>query len=381
MKEQRKHKAAELPNKLFEGVRFSRGAIIAGAGNIGTRLAMELPLFGISKITLIDYDRVEASNLNSCTLYEEKDIGSFKVDALANQLHVRFPHVEVVPLPKALNSVELAHLRDLAPAILLGAVDTRKARYELVRVAILLQLPLIDLGIAPAANQLMARAQATWYAMNGIDPLNSWSARDWDLMEQRQSCGKTSSSFAEKHIHASPISGMVAAALGASEVWRLLEGDASNIGFEILIDLGNRSLVRSLLPSSGSSPFSEADVIDKNPACCEVTTLGDLVFQAELMLGPEAEVVLNRMISTSFHCPQCLDIKAVPGPLDGQTCSKCGSELLAVEPVPSLSRSNLDSLTEAPVGCLGTRHDLLRLTSNDGTEGTWLEYREKGGKM
>ncbi len=58
---------------------------IAGAGGIGSNLAMMLVRSGVSNLTLVDFDKVEAKNLNRQNFFPE-DIGKPKVAALCDNL-------------------------------------------------------------------------------------------------------------------------------------------------------------------------------------------------------------------------------------------------------------------------------------------------------
>jgi len=60
--------------------------MIVGCGGIGCWTALQLTMLGVRKITLIDMDTIEESNLNRQFFYEE-DIEKFKVDALVEKLH------------------------------------------------------------------------------------------------------------------------------------------------------------------------------------------------------------------------------------------------------------------------------------------------------
>ncbi len=53
---------------------------VVGVGAIGRQVALQLTAMGISKLQLIDFDRVEIENL-CCQGYLEHDLGMLKVDA------------------------------------------------------------------------------------------------------------------------------------------------------------------------------------------------------------------------------------------------------------------------------------------------------------
>lgn len=58
---------------------------IIGCGAIGSTVAENLVRFGITKITLYDFDTVEAHNIAN-QMFRQTDIGKMKVDALAEYL-------------------------------------------------------------------------------------------------------------------------------------------------------------------------------------------------------------------------------------------------------------------------------------------------------
>lgn len=67
---------------------------IAGAGGLGSNVAMLLARSGMEKICVIDYDVVEASNLNR-QLYWPRHLGQKKVMALASILQELNPAMDI----------------------------------------------------------------------------------------------------------------------------------------------------------------------------------------------------------------------------------------------------------------------------------------------
>ena len=55
---------------------------IIGCGGLGTTTAQYLAMTGIGQMLLIDFDKVEISNLNRQLSYLEKDIGKNKAEVL-----------------------------------------------------------------------------------------------------------------------------------------------------------------------------------------------------------------------------------------------------------------------------------------------------------
>ena len=67
---------------------------IAGAGGLGSNVALNLVRSGIDAFRIVDFDCVEASNLNR-QFYFRDQIGRPKVEALRENLQRIRPEVEV----------------------------------------------------------------------------------------------------------------------------------------------------------------------------------------------------------------------------------------------------------------------------------------------
>jgi len=59
---------------------------VLGIGGLGGWSALNLACTGIGELLIVDFDRVELSNLNRQVLYSEADIGRFKAEAAAEHL-------------------------------------------------------------------------------------------------------------------------------------------------------------------------------------------------------------------------------------------------------------------------------------------------------
>jgi molybdopterin/thiamine biosynthesis adenylyltransferase len=71
--------------------------LVAGVGGLGSTVAQLLVRMGVGILHLVDFDRVEESNLNRQLLYTHKDIGRYKVDVAAERLREIVPGVKVIP--------------------------------------------------------------------------------------------------------------------------------------------------------------------------------------------------------------------------------------------------------------------------------------------
>jgi len=352
----------------------ARRVVLVGLGNIGTRLAMELPLVGAKEVLLVDPDTISQRNLRTCWAFRPDVIGRAKVDVIGEQVRQSFAKVSVEVAPCSFNRLGLACLRDWSPAVLVGAVDSRRARYELAEAALWLGMPLVDLGI-PAAGPPAARVQVTWRAIRAIDPLNAWSTHDWHLLEQAHPCG-TSPAGSNRRPVASSVSGAAAASLGAAALRRLFACDISDIGWEARVELVRFSTARRPLPAKGLSPLDPSETICARPPLCHAATLGDLVGFAERQCGPGAVLLLNREISFGFRCRRCGSQSHV-GTVEQQPCRMCGKPMIPVHPLTHLDRDTLNEHVNALVRCLGVERDLLRVMARTARDHVWMEYCEE----
>src|SRR3977135_1634987 len=78
--------------------------LLLGAGGLGSPAAMYLAAAGVGRIGIVDFDVVDASNLQRQLLHGHDDIGKPKVESAAQTLHSLNPDVQVDAINEHLNS-------------------------------------------------------------------------------------------------------------------------------------------------------------------------------------------------------------------------------------------------------------------------------------
>ena len=233
--------------------------ILVGCGNIGSKLATELPLLGVARLVLVDPDRVHrARNGRCCALFAcPRADGQGKVDVVAAAVGGVAPDCETIPFAGPVGQLGVGGLRPFTPAILVGAVDSRSARQSLAAVANELAVPLVDLAIAGSPDQLVARVRVTWSQINGSSLTDAWSVRDWQMLDEPHPCSDSDAEQAGARPVASAISGHLAATLGLTQIRKLLAGDVRDVGYEIRANLGTASVVRCRLAGAAPGPAAQ----------------------------------------------------------------------------------------------------------------------------
>jgi sulfur-carrier protein adenylyltransferase/sulfurtransferase len=114
--------------------------LLVGAGGLGSPLAMYLAAAGVGRIGLVDYDVVDASNLQRQVIHGTSDIGRPKLDSARDRIRDINPHVRVdtyaVPLTSD-NALEILTPYD----VIVDGTDNFPTRYLTNDACVLLGKP------------------------------------------------------------------------------------------------------------------------------------------------------------------------------------------------------------------------------------------------
>ena len=111
-----------------------------GAGGLGAPLSLYLAAAGVGRIGIVDFDAVDASNLQRQVLFSTSDIGRPKTEAAAERLRGLNPHVRIDALQTRLTSENaLDILKDYD--VIVDGTDNFPARYLVNDACVLLGKP------------------------------------------------------------------------------------------------------------------------------------------------------------------------------------------------------------------------------------------------
>ncbi|MFM2586737.1 molybdopterin-synthase adenylyltransferase MoeB [Vibrio sp. TBV020] len=117
--------------------------LILGAGGLGCASSQYLATAGVGKLTLIDDDVVELSNLQRQVLHHDSDVGIKKVESAANSLKQLNPHLAIETIDKRLKDNELKSLIE-QHTLVLDASDNVETRNQLNKLCFELKTPLVS---------------------------------------------------------------------------------------------------------------------------------------------------------------------------------------------------------------------------------------------
>lgn len=127
--------------------------VVIGAGGIGSPAVQYLAAAGIGRLTLIDDDHVEPSNLQRQTIFATADAGRAKVEAAAAAVARLTPHVAVVAHAVRITRDNAAALIEGADVVLDGC-DNFDTRLVVADAALAAKVPLVSAAVGRFEGQL-----------------------------------------------------------------------------------------------------------------------------------------------------------------------------------------------------------------------------------
>ena len=147
---------------------------LVGAGGIGCPAITYLAAAGVGRLTIIDHDVVELSNLQRQPLFTDADIGALKAEVAASAVRRINPHVEAVAVAERIDDGN-AEAMLAGASLILDGCDNFETRLAVNRAAVALRIPLLSAAIGAFEGQVALyegwRAGSACYAcLVGSDP-------------------------------------------------------------------------------------------------------------------------------------------------------------------------------------------------------------------
>ena len=118
-------------------------ALVIGAGGLGSPVALYLASAGIGKITLVDHDEVDLTNLQRQIVHATARVGQPKVESAKLALQQVNPEVNVIALHERADEARLQTLVSTA-TVVLDCTDNFATRHAINHACVAARVPLVS---------------------------------------------------------------------------------------------------------------------------------------------------------------------------------------------------------------------------------------------
>lgn len=154
--EKRYNRQMIMPGFGYEGQQKLKNStvFVAGAGGLGSPVAIYLAVAGIGRIILADMDVVDPSNLNRQILHWDENIGQKKVESGGSKLRKINPEIRISAIDVRIDEDNVYELTKDAD-IIIDAMDNYPVRFLLNKAALSHRIPFIHASVWGLGGQLM----------------------------------------------------------------------------------------------------------------------------------------------------------------------------------------------------------------------------------
>jgi molybdopterin/thiamine biosynthesis adenylyltransferase len=284
--------------------------VVAGAGALGNEVLKNLALAGVGNILIVDFDRIEVSNLSRSVLFRDADIGRPKASTAANALRELNPEISVRALDGDLESdLGLGILRE--SDLVLGCLDSVHARWALNRACGRAGTPWIDAGINATVGEI-----CLYVPVNGPCYECGMTQQMWHQIHERRSCMLLPRKLPPRVIPTTSVIASVTAALQVNEALAFIHQLTSN---KAIAQEGTRLAPGETLFVS-ISPYSVSRfTTPEKPGCPAHETYVPSIF---VEAGPSEITVMELLDRVPHAVSLQLDFDVVCG----WQCGNCGHD-------------------------------------------------------
>jgi molybdopterin/thiamine biosynthesis adenylyltransferase len=194
--------------------------LVAGAGALGNEVLKNLALIGARHLLIVDFDRVEISNLSRTVLFDERDIGQPKASTAARALERLNPEIRVEAIDGDLETdIGSGEIRDCD--LVLGCLDSIYARWALNRACQKAARPWINAGINASVGEI-----SLYVPGKGPCYECGMTRQMWQQIHERRSCMLLRHKLRPATVPTTTIISSVTAALQVNEALSWLHGKA-----------------------------------------------------------------------------------------------------------------------------------------------------------
>jgi molybdopterin/thiamine biosynthesis adenylyltransferase len=328
--------------RLIPGWRQDRIArariLIAGAGALGNEGIKNLALLGAGNLCIVDFDRVEVSNLARCVLFRPEDVGRSKAQAAARAARELNPGINISALDGDIG-YDLGEGELRSYDLVLACVDSIGARWRLNRLCRRAGVAWFNGGMSASVGQVSLHAPHT-----GACYECGMTRSMWQRMSERRSCLLAGKPMAEPQPQpASILPASLTAALLVQQAVAWLHRDVSGPARDASGSAnGMESSADALQPGQMLSIDAQNATIHRlplrqNPRCAAHASDAEWIAPAiSLDAAPESVSVAEVLRAV----PDAVAWLPSQEMVTGLECAACGTEAVQL-PVRRLRRQDL----------------------------------------
>ncbi len=305
--------------------RLARSRIlVVGAGALGNEVLKNLALVGVGHITVVDFDRIENSNLSRSVLFRASDRGKLKVDVARRAVQEINPDVAVDALNgNVLTDIGLDLVRQMD--VVIGCLDNRDARLWVNRMCWKVGTPWIDGGIQEINGvcKVFRPPDGACYECGMTD-------MDYQLIQLRYSCPLLKrEDLQQGKVPTAPTIASIIGGLQVQEALKLLHEIPTCDGAALVFNGASNSFYQTKYQHRPECLSHEVyDPVSESNGTHDQTLkelAGELTQQLNLKIQ---SLELDRDFVTQLECRQCQITRSVMQPLplldfDQAVCEDC----------------------------------------------------------
>lgn len=148
----------------------TKKVLIIGLGGVGSYAVEGLVRSGIENFIIVDYDKIDISNLNRQLMTNRSNIGEFKTDEIEKRILSINPNCNIVKVTKKIDMDNINELFDSNIDYVIDACDTLSVKLELIRICKKKDIKLIS-SMGTGNKMDPSRLKITDIRKTSYDPL------------------------------------------------------------------------------------------------------------------------------------------------------------------------------------------------------------------
>ncbi len=274
--------------------------LVVGAGALGNEVLKNLTLLGIGNIFLIDFDRIESSNLSRSVFFRDSDRGQSKSFVAAERAAELNPDVTITPIEDdVMTSIGLGFLKSID--VVIGCLDNREARLWVNRMCWKACVPWIDGGIQEINGvvKVYGPPEGSCYEC-------TMTKNDYRLISLRYSCPLLKQEDIQAgRVPTAPTIASMIGGLQVQEMLKLLHQIPTDMGTALVFNGLANQFYKSQLPRREDCLSHETYTEIFQSSLNHDATVGELFSFAENRAGAIATLALDRDFVMRFDCNAC----------------------------------------------------------------------------